>query len=81
MVFDLRMLSVGKDHIMNNFEIELSDIIETMSKLRGFYTDGGRIEKSGDCTEFVFDLYPEYKDSINVFLDGKENRIWSQFRI
>lgn len=79
--FDTRMLTVGKDMVMNYDESELGQLVREKSIEKGLYAQLCFLTRSEDGIDYVIDLYPTYSDSKNVYLQGKENKIWSQFRI
>lgn len=79
--FDTRMLTVGQDMVMNFDESELGHVVREKSIEKGLYAQLCFLTRSEDGIDYVIDLYPTYADSKNVYLYGKENKMWSQFRI
>ena len=79
--FDTRMLTVGQDMLMNYSESELGQLVREKSIEMGFYAQLCYLAKKDDGIYYVIDMYPTYADSKNVFLYGKENKIWSQFKM
>lgn len=79
--FDTRMLTVGQDMVMTYNEGELGQLVREKSIERGLYAQLCFLTTGEDGIDYVIDLYPTYTDSKNVYLYGKENKVWSQFRI